>query len=263
MKKRHGVLLVLVVSCGQKRAEHSPSERQPAPQVVAARPANAVHSAARYTSGDRLENGPNDTLHVGSLVLQLLPGNKRDFAKVLIRQLPFSEARAIRQAGDGRVRRIGHTLLVRPFNGPVLRFSDNTHQMRRDDNEEMDSHCQFSGSVPGRPYWVVDSLQWERYQPFLVNKNSGRATLLSWEPEISPNRRFLFVGTPGLELESSLNGLELLAISDQEVRLVWTKVLRNWQPHQVRWLDNHTLAIEQLRFQPQEHTTYVRLLLPN
>ncbi len=37
----------------------------------------------------------------------------------------------------------------------------------------------------------------------------------------------------------------------------------NWQPQQVRWLDNHTIAIEQLRFEPKMDTTYVRLLLPN
>jgi hypothetical protein len=196
-------------------------------------------------------------------VLRLEPGSKSDFAQAASSLLPYSEARTIRREGDGRVRRIGHTLIVRPFNGPLLRFADDTYQMRRDNNEEIDTHCQFSGSVPGRPYWQLDSLQWERYQPFLVNKYSGRATLLAWEPEISPNRQLLFVASPGLDIESDLNGLQLLAISDQEIKLLWTRTLAHWQPHQARWLDDHTIAIEQVRFEPQERTTYIRLMLPN
>lgn len=262
MKQRYELLLLLLAGCGQNTAEYQTSKRQPTALLGARWPVYSVRSTARYTSGDRLVNGPNDTLHVGDLVLRLVPGSKSDFAPVPPNRLPFSEARTIRQAGDGRVRRIGHTLVVRPFNGPVLRFSDNTYQMRKDNNEEADTHCQFLGSVPGRPYWLVDSLQWERYQPFLVNKYSGRATLLFWDPEISPNRQLLFVASPGLDIESNLNGLELLAISDRDVKLLWTKTLRNWQPHQARWLDNHTIAIEQLRFEPTEKTSYIRLLLP-
>lgn len=262
MRRRYWLLLLLA-SCGQPNTEHQTTTSPTVPQAAPVALADSAYSTQqRYTSGDGVVNGPNDTLHVGTMVLRLVPGSKADFANALPIQLPYSEARTIQQAGDGRVRRIGHTLVVRPFNGPLLRFADDTHQMRRDDNEERDTHCQFSGSVPGRPYWRIDSLQWERYQPFLINKNSGRATLLTWDPEISPNRRFLFVATPGLDNESPLNGLELLAISDQEVKLIWTKTLRNWQPHQARWLDNHTLAIEQVRFEPTEKTSYIRLLLP-
>lgn len=258
-------LLPLLISCGQNTAEQHPAGRQAASRpTVVARPAPPAKSSITFTSGDRITNGPHDTLHVGQgIALRLELGSKSDFAEASRSQLSYSEPRLIRQEGDGRVRRVGRTLVVRPFNDHLLRFADDTYQMRKDANEETDTHCQFSGSLPGRPYWQIDSLQWERYQPFLVNKYSGRATLLTWEPEISPNRQLLFVASPGLDTESALNGLELLAISNQEVKLLWTRTLRSWQPHQVRWLDDHTIAIKQLRFEPQERTTYVRLLLPN
>lgn len=261
MKTLYGLLLLLV-GCEQRIAEHRQAGCQMTLRPATVQIADSSKSAVQHTSGDRVVNGPNDTLHAGNLVLRLMPGSKSDFANLPSGQLPFSEARIIRQKGNSRVRRLGHTLVVRPYRSPVLRFSDNTHQMRRDNDEETGTQCLFAGSLPGRPYWLIDSLQWERYQPFLVNKYSGRATLLSWDPEISPDRRLLFVAVPGLDIESSLNGLELLAISDQEVKPLWAKTLRNWQPQQAHWLDNHTIAIEQLRFEPTEKTSYIRLVLP-
>lgn len=256
-------LLPLLAGCEQYTVEHQqasqPTIRQP--QVS---PLGPPKPAVAYTSGDRTTTGPLDTLHVGRhLVLRLVPGSESDFPPPPRQTLAFSEARLIQQQGDGRVHRVGYTLIVRPFTGPVLRFADDTYQMRKDANEDTDTKCTFLGSMPGRPYWIADSLQYERYQPFLINKHSGRATLLSWDAEVSPNRNLLFVASPGLDIESSLNGLELLAISDHKVKLLWTKTLRNWQPHQARWLNDHTIAIKQVRFEPKEDTTYVRLILPN
>lgn len=262
MKKQYFLLLALA-GCGQNTTERQATNVSVAPKVPAVQPTLPVKPTDTYASGDREISGPDDTLHVGNgLVLHLKPGSKSDFAAGPRNPAPYSEASTIRREGDGRVSRIGHTLVVRPFNSPTLRLSDDTYQMRKDENEEMDTHCQFSGSVPGRPYWIVDSLQWENFQPFLINKNSGRTTSLSYDPEISPNRQLLFVATPGLDIESSNNSLELLTISDQQVKLLWTRTIRNWQPQQVRWLDNHTVAIEQIRFGQKEETSYVRLLLP-
>lgn len=257
-------LLLLLIACEHAKPDSQKVSFQAKPHHTEKQLVAAIKPTVAFTSGDRATNGPCDTLHVGQgIVLRLEPGSKSDFAKISRSQPSFSEARVIRQKGNGRVYRVGHTLIVRPFNGPPLRFSDDTYQMRGDENEDIDTRCIFSGNVPDRPYWIVDSLQYERYQPFLINKYSGRATLLSWDPEISPNRQFLLIATPGLDIESSLNGLELLTISDHEVSSLWTKTLNSWQPQQVRWLNNHTIAIEQLRFEPKVDTTYVRLLLPN
>lgn len=254
---------LLLVGCGQNATEQPLASKQTASPPRTVPLADSIKSVSTYTSGDRVITGPNDTLHVANSVFRLMPGRKSDFTTLPRSQPQFSEAHTILQYGDGRVKRAGHTLIVRPFAGPALRFSDDTYLIRKDDKEETDTHCQFLGSVPGRPFWLLDSLQWERSQPFLINKYSGRATLLSWEPCISPNSRQLFIATPGLDIESTQNGLELRSISDYEVKLLWTRTLRNWQPNQARWLDDHTIAIEQLRFEPKEHTTYVRLIIPN
>ena len=256
--------LALLTGCGQDATEHQATKAQLASEVLVSKSVPSTKTAGIYCSGDRETSGPADTLRVGNgLVLHLRPGSKSDFAPEPRSAEPYSEARIIRQAGNGRVSRSGHTLVVRPYNGNELRFSDDTYQIRKDENEETDTRCHFGGSLPGRPYWLVDSLQWERYQPFLINKNSGLATLLAYEPAISPNRQRLFVATPGLDRESSLNGLQLLAVSNQTVNSLWTRALANWQPQRVRWLDNRTIAIEQVRFEPQESTTYIRLILPN
>lgn len=124
-------------------------------------------------------SGPLDTLQVGQdHVLRLVPGRKSDF-NLVARQLPFSEVRLVRQQGDGRVRRVEHPLIVRPFSSSVLGFTDNTYQIQHDNNEETDSQCRFLGSVPGRPYWLADSILWEHSQPFLISKQSGCITLLN------------------------------------------------------------------------------------
>jgi hypothetical protein len=253
--------LVALAACQQ----HTPENQQAGIPPTAVQPVIPAVPTIAYTSGDRDTNGPRDTLHVGSgIVLRLEPGSKSDFVKALHNQIPYSEADLIRQKGDGRVNRIGHTLVIRPFNGPALRLSDDTHQMRGDENENMDTHCEFSGSVPGRPYWIVDSLlfQYEYYQHSLINKYSGRATYLWNLPDISPDRQKIVVAAQGLG-SISHNGLQVFTISDRAISLLWAREFINWQPQQVRWLDNHTIAIEQLRFEPKVDTTYVRLLLPN
>lgn len=253
--------LLLLAGCEQPPPEYSAASRSAAARI-SPKPAAPTKPATLYTSGDRETSGPLDTLHVGrGVVLRLVPGSKADFPTVP-HLLPFSEASLIRQQGNGRVRRAGPTLVVRPFDAPTLRFSDNTYQMRNDQNEEADSQCRFLGSIPGRPYWLADSALWERSQPFLINKQSGRITPLDWEPEISPNRQRLLTASPGLDSPASDNTIQLLAINDQQVTLLWTRALAHWQPQQVRWLNNHTIAIEQFRFEPKPDTTYVRLLLP-
>ena len=152
-------LLLALIACEPT----NPDSQQVSPQIEPRRadkqPTTKVKPIISFTSGDRTTYGPHDTLHVSQgIVLRLEPGSKSDFAKISRSQLSFSEAYIIRQKGNGRVYRTGHTLVVRPFNGPVLRFSDDTYQMRGNDNENTDIRCEFLGSVPGRPYWMVDSL---------------------------------------------------------------------------------------------------------
>ena len=258
-------LLLALTACEHTKLDSQQISHQVGPRRADEQPTTASRPAASFTSGDRTAYGPHDTLHVGQgIVLRLEPGSKSDFAKAARSQLSFSEARLIRQKGDGRVYRTGHTLVIRPFNGPALRFRDDTYQMRGDEDENRDTRCEFSGSIPGRPYWIVDSLlsQYEYYQHSLINKYSGRTTYLWNIPDISPDRQKVVVAAPGLG--SILhNGLQLFTISDQAISPLWTREIVNWQPQQVRWLDNHTIAIEQLRFEPKADTTYVRLRLPN
>ncbi len=196
-------------------------------------------------------------------MLRLVPGSRNDFPSPPHQWPDFSKARLIRQQGDGRVQRIGHTLLVRPYTGPVLRFMNNTQQMRHDQDEQSDVECRFLGSISGRPYWLADSALYEHSQPFLINKHSGHLTPLSWEPDISPNRKLLIVASPGLDSPASDNAIELWSISNQKITLLWARHIEQWQPQQRRWFDDHSIAIEQLRFEPKVDTTYVRLILPN
>lgn len=256
-------LLPLLSGCGHDTAKQQAAGHLMLPDALA--PAASAKPTVAYTSGDRETTGPLDTLHVGrGLVLRLVSGSRQDFSPALHRYPSFSEARLIRQEGDRRVQRVGHTLLVRPFNGPALRFTDDTYRMRKDYNEELGSQCRFLGSIPGRPYWLADSMLWERSETFLINKQSGHIIpiTINSEPDISPNRQLLLIASPGLDGPIEYNALELRRITNQTVTKLWMRQLAHWQPQRVRWLDNHTISIEQLRFEPKQDTTYVRLLLP-
>jgi hypothetical protein len=258
IKKQYFLLLALA-GCGQNIAERQAAKVPVAPKAPAVQPTLPIKPVGTYASGDREISGPDDTLHVGNgLVLHLKPGSKSDFAAGPRNPASYSEARTIRQEGDGRISRVGHTLVVRPFHGRELRFTD-----RKDSTDEMGNvECRFLGGILGRPYWLADSALWEHTQPFLINKQSGRLTPLPYDPDISPNRKLLFIASPGLDSPATDNAIQLWSISDQTATLLWARRLQQWQPQQVRWLDNHTIAIEQIRFEPKEKTSYVRLLLP-
>lgn len=70
------------------------------------------------------------------------------------------------------------------------------------------------------------------------------------------------MASPGLDGPISYNALEMWRITDETVSKLWGRELMHWQPQRVRWLDSHTIAIEQLRFEPKPDTSYVHLLLP-
>ncbi|WP_223648693.1 hypothetical protein [Hymenobacter psoromatis] len=217
MKHSYWLLLALT-ACEPITPDSQQVSQQVRPRRADKQPTTKVKPTISFTSGDRTTYGPHDTLHVGrGIVLRLELGSKSDFAKVSRSRMPYSEARTMRQEGNGRVYRAGHTLVLNPFNHPALRFPDNTSQIRGDENEVEGISYTFSGSVPGRPYWMVDSLMYEYYHPFLINKYSGRATPLWNTPDISPNRQQILVATPGLDGESSPNGLQLFIISRQSV----------------------------------------------
>lgn len=128
---KHSYWLLLLIACEHAKPDSQKASFQAKSHYTEKQPMTAVRPTISFTSGDRLTNGLHDTLHVGQgLVLRLQPGSKSDFAKAPRNQMPYPEADLIRQKGDGRVSRVGHTLVVRPFNGPVLRFSDGTYQMR-------------------------------------------------------------------------------------------------------------------------------------
>lgn len=257
-------LLPILASCGQNTDEQ-PAVRQAAVQpTVVASPVLSAKPSIAFASGDRTTSGPHDTLHVGQgLVLRLEPGSKSDFTKAASSQLPYSEARIIRQEGDGRVRRIGHTLVVRPFNGPLLRFTDDTYQMQ----EETGKHCQFSGSLPGRPYWLVDSSWYEGGRLLLVSKKSGRVTRLLDNALISPDHKQLLTFRLA-GLEGIIPSIELLDITNTTTKQLWYRELHQWHIERAVWLNNHTIAIvrrplDSTFLDTVRYSSYIRLSLPN
>ncbi len=266
--KKYYFLLLALAGCRQNTTEHQAASASEASKAPIVKPTIPVKSADTYASGDREESGLNDTLHVGNgIVLQLKPGSKSDFANAprmrTYNSETYAEQKYLNQEPPNRVRRNKHRLYLTLLNGKHLLLSDNTYEMRGDQNEEIDTYYEFKGSVPHLPYWMVDSTVYEGITTLLIHKNTGVISRLWGYPVFSPDKRHFVVPSPALDSDIELNGLQLFDNSTSVPTLRWERTLIHWEPSRIHWLDNQTLAIEQRRLELKGRISYVRLILPN
>ena len=195
-----------------------------------------------------------------------MPGSNADFSGSATQPKPgITEAHLIRQQAGGRVRRAGHKLLLTLANDKLIALTDDTYELRGDENEEQDKHYQYGGTTSGLPYWIVYETLYEAQHTLLINQRTGIKTAVHGELELSPDHTRILVSYAGLVYDDDVSMLQLFAINQQEVQLLWQKSLSTWAPGRTRWLDGSTIAIEQLRLDNDlvnvSHSTYVRLML--
>ena len=271
----------LLALLGSLCACQGAAEQQSAEQQKAASEAVAIGAAADPVSAKIIERQLPDPIRVlspkagGDTIrisngqkLRIIPGSKADFAGVSAEQYrENAEAAFIRQQASGRVRRIGNQLVLTLDNGKPIVFKDDTYLLRGDDNEDIDKYYQYQGNLPGLPYWAVHESLYEAFTTFLIHQQTGKQTAIKGEYDLSPDRTHLLVSYAGTVYEGDVHELTLYAINHQKIRLLWHRALNPWAPSRTRWLNDTTIAVEQLYPTANDPTSfdqlnYVRLILP-
>ncbi|TVT40625.1 hypothetical protein FNT36_14240 [Hymenobacter setariae] len=241
-------------------------------QPATERPSTAQSPAASPTLADTALAYPSDTLHLPSGVVRLRPVSAAEFAKLPSAELPdvANDSAAERQplaAAQGRARREGLTLVLKPAQGPLVRLASTPPAEFTLQNGE-GVRYQYWGSLPAAHQWVVRAWYWESDGTVLIDQRTGRRVEVLGNPVASPDGRFVLLTSPSLGGGDQPNTLSLVKIEDDGPHLLWQREPTAWEPEAARW-DTPNLAILRLRHASADGSladdapvTYVQLPLP-
>ncbi|HEX8657182.1 MAG TPA: hypothetical protein VF690_06600 [Hymenobacter sp.] len=271
------LLLAMLGACQGKTEEKrvvdhkqdSSKSQSPKVNTASAQPKDKL-LAAQSGVNSLLDTKLNDTLQIArNIVLRIIPGSKADIPNAPATESQhLNESYYIRKEAAGRVSRKGHRLIFTLDNGKTVLFTDDTHQIRGDEDEERDRHYAYRSNLPGLPYWIVDENIYEGQRTFLVNQKTGFKTPVYSDFTLSPDHGRLFAYYAGATYEADFHAIQLFAIDRQSVRLQWQRQLKPWAPSKARWLDNRTIAVKQLYpdsangFVEFSRPSYARLVFP-
>jgi len=215
--------------------------------------------------------GPADTLHLpGGRVVSLRPTTAAAFNQLPnsdLSDLPNDPAAEQLAATQGRVRRQGLDLLLRPTAGAEVRLSSSPDAEFTLQNGKAVRYV-YWGSLPTAHQWVVRAWYWEAAGTVLVDQRTGRHVELLGEPAPGPDSRFVLLTSPGLGGGDQANALNLVQIEATGPRRLWQREPTRWEPQQARWAGpgRAVLKVRHLNAQGQmpedAPETYAELTLP-
>jgi hypothetical protein len=272
VKKRFLLLLALPVAACRPE---EPSTTGP-PAVEGSSAAPPAISAPAFTppagplrSGDTERLTDHDTLRVPSGdVLYLKPSTKAAFERAPA-GLDWDADKHL--TASGQVRRVGEDLLLQPAHGPVVKFTT-----RRTDNNNssaaisQQAQVRYLGPLAQAHVWVVQIDSSTKSVTTLVDQRTGRRTLVTGQPAVSPDGQYLIgvrsdQGNDGSD--ESDTGLQLYQLASNGLRLLWARRPLQWGATEARWLGPRTLLLKQDHESADQESdvppeTYVQVELP-
>lgn len=143
----------------------------------------------------------------------------------------------LREAGP-LVRRTTRTLWLRPLRTKPIRLVNNPTE------DETNTAYEYITSIPAIRQWLVAVRLYEGGYYLLVDQHTGQRTRIWSPPAVSPDGRHFVCGNSDVLARYEPNGLQLWAVDDGNVRLLWERQTE-WGCNQPRWLDNKTILFEQ------------------
>jgi hypothetical protein len=270
--KRYTLLLAL--AGGACSPDQPATTGQPAAQAPpAVQPSASAHAFTPPTgplrSGDTERPTNHDTLHVpGGGVLYLKPSTAAAFAQAPTELDWYADKRL---TTSGPVRRVGNDLLLQPERGPVVKFTTRRTTMSsstEDINKAAESR--YLGQLAKAHLWVVLTDSSTKHVTTLVGQRTGRRTIVTGWPAVSPDGRYLLStrsdqGNDGSD-ESDM-GTQLYQLTPAGPRLLWTRLTLRWGSDEARWLGPRTVLLKQ-DYEPASQEsdappeTYVQVELP-
>jgi hypothetical protein len=138
-------------------------------------------------------------------------------------------------ADQGRVRRQGLGLLLRPAQGPEVRLASTPDAQFTLQNGESVKYM-YWGSLPAAHQWAVRAWAWEAAGTVLVDQRTGRRLEeLPGDPVAAPDGRLVLLISPGLSGGDQPNALSLVQIDSAGAHLCWQLEPTTWEPAAARW----------------------------
>ncbi|GGF05927.1 hypothetical protein GCM10011383_16340 [Hymenobacter cavernae] len=151
---------------------------------------------------------------------------------------PQKEERSrLRNAGP-TVRRVGHTLWLRPTAHAPLQLVDNPAE-----DYDRNIAYEFIASLPNIKQWLLSVHLYEGGYYVLIDQRTGRRTPIWGPPAISPNGRHFVCGNSDVLARYEPNGLQVWAM-DGVPQLLWERETE-WGVQEPRWLDDHSILFQQ------------------
>lgn len=142
---------------------------------------------------------------------------------------------------DKQVKRIGDSLIFNLSNGKELIIVDNPFDQ---ESNNLDAALYtFNGSIGASNYWELNALGYEYHWYTIINKTNGEMRLTSGKPALSPNGKTLLCVNGDLDVQYTVNGLELFKVGQDSIELIGENELETWGPYAVKWLNNSEILI--------------------
>ncbi|HEX8326661.1 MAG TPA: hypothetical protein VF629_03910 [Hymenobacter sp.] len=192
---------------------------------------------------------PGDTLHLpGDQVIPLRPSSTEAFNQLPGNGMPEMVNQPDTEplpSAQGRVRRQGLDLLLRPLRGNEVKLSSSPDAQFTLQNSGAVRYI-YWGSLPAAHQWVVRAWYHESDGTVLVDQRTGQRLEAEGTPATSADGRFVLLASPGLGGGDQINALTLVKIDDAGPRLLWKREPTTWEPQEARWA-NPGIAILKLR----------------
>lgn len=134
----------------------------------------------------------------------------------------------------GNVKRVDDALIFTLRNGSEKILKSNL------EDEENTAEYIFMQSLDPIGYWEVLAFYYESFGYILINQTTGKEVYLWNKPVLSPDNKYLLIGSLDIEAGFIPNGFQLWSIENDSLKLQWEKEIENWGAEKLIWTnDNH------------------------
>ena len=107
--------------------------------------------------------------------------------------------------------------------------------------------------------WIIQGYHNDEHEYlFIVNKNTGKETVLAGEPILSPDGKYFAAFK---ESCTDLSYLQLYRLENDSIRTIWTKILKEYAVTQIKWKNDSVmyLKMQNICNYPNIMTKYIQL----
>lgn len=233
---KHALLawpVLLALACNNVPAEQKPAD------TTATIAATAVTPVPPVTTG--ASNALADTFTMGERTYYVVPMEQSPFPaepEQDVTEMDVAEKAAL--ARTTGVKRIGDTLLLPVDNGePVAMVNNNS------DGDDY-AHYYYDSYLPEINCYCLIGTYYEASDYVLLNRSTGANIHVWGKPVISPDKKMLICPSYDLEAGFIPNGFQVFTNDNGALENTGDVSLTKWGPGRVKWLDNNTIAVEQL-----------------